>query len=350
MKRAYICHTYYHVYVSILKEINYQRASSKDSLGDIILSKMSTNFKDLKKRIENTGIFNNVLEMDEKRVTYLIKDNIDLYSKLPVIFKIFSGFLFYKKIALGLEPFIDIDFSKYDKIFVFCDSDPIAYYLNNKKIKYIAVEDGLDSFKYDKIKNIRKFMVFKKILVYFNLKFLPHGYSKYAIAVEVNDINGVCTPIKKTYEQSRKKLLDMLNADEKKLIYRVFLEGKNVIYRNNTYKTDNKTALIVTQPFCNDKESIEKIQNVMYRKIITDYCKGYTVFIKPHPIDQCDYDLYFKDCLILEKYMPIEVLNFNNTIHFNRVITIFSTSIDSIEFADEKIKLGKEYIYKYGLT
>lgn len=36
-----------------------------------------------------------------------------------------------------------VDFKKYQDIYVFCDSDPIGYYLNYKKIHYHAVEDGL---------------------------------------------------------------------------------------------------------------------------------------------------------------------------------------------------------------
>ena len=54
----YVCHTYYHVYVTLLKEF----AKPKDKQGNasIVLSKMSTDFEELPKRLEKLGIFKEV--------------------------------------------------------------------------------------------------------------------------------------------------------------------------------------------------------------------------------------------------------------------------------------------------
>ena len=44
-KRAYVCHTFYHVFITILKELNLPE--DKRGEADILLSKMSNDFGDI---------------------------------------------------------------------------------------------------------------------------------------------------------------------------------------------------------------------------------------------------------------------------------------------------------------
>jgi hypothetical protein len=46
-----------------------------------------------------------------------------------------------------LEPYIPVNLKEYGEVFVYCDSDPIGYYLNMNRIKYHALEDGLNCLK-----------------------------------------------------------------------------------------------------------------------------------------------------------------------------------------------------------
>ena len=58
--------------------------------------------------------------------------------------------IFTKKLAKCEIPYLGvIDFEAYKDIYVYCDSDPIGYYLNYKHIYYHALEDGLDCLKND---------------------------------------------------------------------------------------------------------------------------------------------------------------------------------------------------------
>ncbi len=63
--RIYVCHTFYHVYVSILKEMKVQRQTvpSEYQKADIALSTISTNFENLGERLGRTGIFDTVYMM-----------------------------------------------------------------------------------------------------------------------------------------------------------------------------------------------------------------------------------------------------------------------------------------------
>ena len=67
--RIYICHTYYHVYVTFLKELKLRAEADpakKAGAATLVLSKMSNNFENLKSRVESTGLFEEVLEFDVK--------------------------------------------------------------------------------------------------------------------------------------------------------------------------------------------------------------------------------------------------------------------------------------------
>ena len=62
--RIYICHTYYHVYISVLKELNLPK--EERGKASLILSTMSNNFGDLKRHVEASGLFEAVYMFDEK--------------------------------------------------------------------------------------------------------------------------------------------------------------------------------------------------------------------------------------------------------------------------------------------
>ena len=80
-----------------------------------------------------------------------------------------------------------VDLKKYRDIYVFCDSDPIGYHLNYKKIRYHALEDGLDCIcYYDTARyDNRGHFKLKAFLASLNLIFIQNGYSKYCIDMEL---------------------------------------------------------------------------------------------------------------------------------------------------------------------
>ena len=62
--RVYVCHTYYHVYVACLKELNLPEKERKKA--DLVLSTMSNDFGDLKSRALRCGLFDEVYMFEEK--------------------------------------------------------------------------------------------------------------------------------------------------------------------------------------------------------------------------------------------------------------------------------------------
>lgn len=98
--------------------------------------------------------------------------------------------IFTKKLAKCEIPYMRvIDFAAYGDIYVFCDSDPVGYYLNYRHIYYHAVEDGLDC-----LKNLDDAYVANqghfRLKTWFsrhNLIFIMNGWGKYCIDMEIND-------------------------------------------------------------------------------------------------------------------------------------------------------------------
>lgn len=66
-ERIYVCHTFYHVYVTLLKEL--ALPAEMHGQATLVLSRMSNNFGSLGERAKKTGFFEDVIEFDEKRDT-----------------------------------------------------------------------------------------------------------------------------------------------------------------------------------------------------------------------------------------------------------------------------------------
>ncbi len=341
-ERIYVCHTYYHVYITLLKE--FALPVEKQGKATLVLSKMSTDFGGLKQRIEANGVFEQVLEYDEKPFTFfeeLQKYKVDNANPIK---QLWNRIIFTKKFAKLQEAYVPTDFTQYKDIYVYCDSDPIGYYLNYKKIKYHAVEDGLnclvhyDTARYDNRGNFK----LKAFLAKCNLIFIQNGYSKYCVDMEVNSIADIRYTLPNYIEVPRKELELRLTEKEKELITNIFVENLAEIKRIlNGLDKAKKNFILLTEPLC----SLD-IRKQIFKDLIDEYCVNGNVVIKPHPRDELDYTEIFKDHLIFEKMLPMEVLNLLGENSFDLAISVL-TEIKGIRFAKESVRLGPDFMDKY---
>lgn len=336
--RIYVCHTYYNVFVSLLKELNIQR--EKPDKGVIALSLMSTNFQDLGIILKRLNVFNDIIELNEvhpskfeEKFAYTINR-----SHWWNPFQIIINYTFYwRYIAKQTAKYINHDFRNYKDIYVFCDSDPIGQYLNYKRIPYTAVEDGLEAVRISAVEKSIDFLRPKIILSKFNIIFMRDGHSRYAKAIEVNSAKDIFTFGRNVVEVPRKVLLNNLNQTEKEMIYDTFIKV------NETYRFENgrKNALLLAGQLCDPEYSFK-----IYHDIINEYCQGYNVYIKPHPIDENDYAAEFPDCVVLQRFFPLEIFNIKCDLNIERMISVTSV-LDDYTFANEKIRLGLKFLNKY---
>ena len=341
--RIYVCHTFYHVYVACLKEF-YIADGKKASL---VLSKMSNNFGKMVERAKNSDIFDEVFEYDEKEDTFFPELKELKTDSGSIVTNMIKRIKFCKRFGKLQEKYIPVDFKKYKDIYVFCDSDPIGYYLNYKKIKYHAVEDGLDCIRYydtARYDNRGHFKI-KAFMASLGLIHIQNGYGRYCIDMEVNNISVLPYPCEKYVELPRKKLTNRLTSEEKEKMLELFVDDMQGLKEKLFKEKDGKTLLVLSEPLC-DIETRERI----FRDIIDEYGtidgKRAVVLIKQHPRDYLDYNKTFPDAIVLDGSFPMEMLNFIDGLYFDRLVSVY-TVVDSIQFVKEKHYLGDDFMDKY---
>ena len=341
--RVYVCHTYYHVFVACLKELN---LPEKGEFADLVISTMSTDFEDFPKRFEECGIFRKVFLFDEKRESNF--PELDKYKTDGgnIVSNMVRRIRFTKKFAKCQEPYIPVDFRTYRDVYVFCDTDPIGYYLNQKHIYYHAVEDGLDTLQlcvYSRYDNRGHWKLKKFFSKKLNLIFIRDGYGKYCLDMEVNDISLVEDDPDVYREVNRNALMDALDKDSRELIIRTFVRNYDkMIEVSKNLGKDRKNILILTEPLTPSFDRREKI----FRDLVETYSGQGTVFLKPHPRDDLNYQERFSDVLQFDRTIPMEIFNFFEEIRFDLLVAVY-TQLGAVRFAKEKIQLGDDFIDRY---
>lgn len=342
-ERIYVCHTYYNVYVTLLKEFGLPE--EKRGKAEIALSTISTDFGGLKERLESAGVFARVHTLEEKKDSFFPELAPYKESYHNILRHMYNRIRYTKKLPRLMAPYITIDFREYEDVYVYCDSDPIGYYLNYRHIYYHALEDGLDCLKYldGAHYDNRGHFKLKAFLSACNLIFIQNGYGKYCLDMEVNDFSCLRRVCPFYIEAPRKPLERQLNAEQKRLMLQIFMEGAERFQAELTEKASKDCVLFLTQPHPQDEE----VRRQICHDIIRDYCEGCHVVIKPHPRDLIDYAALRPDCTVIRGKFPVEVLNFVEGVHFKKAISIVTTALDTIDFVDEKINLGEDFWDRY---
>lgn len=349
-KRIYICHTYYHVYIACLKELNLP-VSGKGAVrgqADLMLSSMSTDFENLKERAERSGLFEQVISYDEKEESFFPELARYHKDRGNIVVNMLSRIRYTRLMGKLQAPFVPVDLREYGDIYVFCDSDPIGYYLSTHKIYYHALEDGLDCIRYYDTARYdnRGHFKLKAWMASRNLIFIQNGYSKYCLDMEVNDISVLPYPCPKYIEKPRKELVADLVEKEREILVSIFIENRQELEKTLSTGTGHEhKVLILSEPLC-DLETRKQI----FRDIIEEYGsiggQKAQILIKPHPRDILDYKELFPEHIVLDGKFPMEVLNEIKGLTFDRVVTVFTVP-DAITFVKEKIFLGEDFMDKY---
>ncbi|MDE5951333.1 MAG: glycosyltransferase family 52 protein [Acetatifactor sp.] len=250
---------------------------------------------------------------------------------------------FTRKFARALAPTIPVNLREYGDVYVYCDSDPIGYYLNVYRIPYHALEDGLNCLKnYDAARydNRGHFELKAFMSERCNLIFIQNGYGKYCKDMEVNDISLLKYPYRKYIQQPRQELVDRLTQEDKDIILRAFVRDMEGLRAQLSSQEEDK-ILILTDPLC----TLE-IRERIFRDIIARFEPEGTIFLKPHPRDELDYRTLFAEYPQFDATVPMEMLNFFPGIHFKKVVAVL-TEVGAIQYAEEKVRLGEAFMDKY---
>lgn len=342
MKRVYICHTYFHTYITLLREFNIKDRG--DDKATLILSTMSNDFGRLKDRIEKEDIFEAVYYYDEKED--VTSEDVMKYhrDRGNTVLNLLQRIKYTKELGKLQEKYIPVDLKQFDEVYVFCDSDPIGYYLNYKKIKYHALEDGLNSGKLNNMAMLSNMGAWKlkKAMAGMGLIFIENGYSKYCIDFIVNDISVNYKPPKNIVECPFDDMWNNLSADDHDKMARIYIEDIDELRSKLASQSANKPkVMILTEPL-----SALDVRKKIFGDLIEKYGRDYTVIIKPHPRDELDYEKEFPDTVVLRGRFPMEVINDVEDLQVEKLVSII-TQVNGIKFAKEIDYLGKEFLIKY---
>ncbi len=339
--RIYVCHTFYHIYVTFLKEMNLPR--QKRGQATLVISHMSTDFGDFPERVRRSGFFEEVIDFDEKPESFF-PELARFRKKEANFFKsTVNRIRFTKRFARLEAPYVPVDFKQYGEIYVFCDSDPIGFYLNGNRIHYHALEDGLNCLHNGDLAhldNLAHFPIKAFLSEKLNLIFIQNGYSKYCIDMEVNDISAITIPYHKYREVPRRGLVEALSQEDKNLLLKVFvpdMEQLLGLLRDDAVKT----ALILTEPLCS-----LPVRRRIFHDIADRFGKEYALIFKPHPRDELDYRKEFPGYPVIDRVVPMEMLNFIENCRIDLAVGVF-TELGALDFADQKLKLGADFMDAY---
>ena len=332
VENIYICATLHHVLITMIKQLHSENRS------DIVLCSDIPDTCRLIGELATKHLFENVYFFDrESGVAQTDKGHI------------WNFFYMHHCHIQRMEEEWKVDLRRYKNIFIFNDTIALGMYLQEKKLPYHLVEDGLNAFQvidkytpnFDQMVNHPS--IKRRISWAVNYGYRPWGQSKWCIDIEVNEKKNLKIPDHKVFEQPKEKLYDSLTAEEKQLIYHTFVQEEIP-----TVETGEKLLLLLTQPLAVDSlVANEEVQCKVYRDIVRQYGEGYRLIVKPHPRDSIDYKKCFPDAVIIDARIPTEIMNFNNKLCFDRAITIESSSIQSLQCVKEKKKIGIEILKKY---
>ncbi|WP_029231887.1 glycosyltransferase family 52 [Butyrivibrio sp. VCB2006] len=344
-RRVYICHTYYHAYIAVVKELIGRR--EKSGSADIILSTMSNDFESLEDRLRSANVFDNIYTYDEQED--VTSEEVMKYhrDRGNIVLNLVQRITYTKLLGKLQESYIPTDISQYSDVYVFCDSDPIGYYLNYKKIHYHAVEDGLNSgLLDDQARNAnRGAWPLKKAMAKLGLIFIESGYSKYCLDYEVNDISANHSLPPNVVEISREGLNKKLTDEDHRTLVEIFLPDPdrlvNQLLEKNPEDANKPNVMILTEPLCE-----LDVRKQMFADIVDEYKDNYRIIIKPHPRDLLDYEHEFPGVVVVKDRFPMEVLGDIKGFKVDKLVSVI-TQVDNVYFAEEIVYLGLDFLDKY---
>ena len=407
LKRAYVCHTYYHVYVALLKECALFREKGKDAGKALfLLSNFSNDFEHLADRMNASALVGMAIPFEERGEEFFTVLKKWHRDRANVFLNLLQRMVYFRKQAKLLTPFVPVDLRNFDDVYVFCDSDPIGYYLNAYCIPYHALEDGLDCLKYYDTAHYdnRGHFKLKAELSAMNLIFIQNGYGKYCLDMEVNSLAALPNPLPegKGREVSRLALADELTEAQKEELVKIFIpEAGELLAQigqsassqgqrsqpapSSPEAEDSDPQGQRSQPLASSPEAEDsdpqgqrsqpapsspearapqpqtkqpptalilteplcglETRKRIFRDIVAEYCEGHVCVFKPHPRDTLDYSALFPHDIVLKGRFPMEVLNLLPVV-FDRVVSVFTVP-DAIRFAKEKIFLGEDFMDRY---
>ena len=243
-----------------------------------------------------------------------------------------------------LQHFLQIDeaYFRDKEIFMYYDCSALGCLLNNAQIEYNLIEDGLNRFQHDLACLFPHRSIFSPVWdTLLGVSWKSFGQSKYTKSIEVNDGDNLCLDHPNIVVANRNQMFNSLTEEGIDILANIY--G----YQPMNCPVEGESTLLLTQPLSEDQLLKHAKKIALYKYLAYKYGIG-KLYVKPHPREQEDYTKVFPNAIILQNdRVPFEICQLKDKFHFTRAITAFSTVIDTLFCADEKIRMGQEWTLNF---
>lgn len=302
--RLYICSTYYHVYITLLKQF-----AAPEGTDLVVCDDIPTGEK-LTERLSATGLFRHVWYVEQSKLP-------EVRGKNPLDWVLFQ----HRRRFRTVRPMLPFDLDNYRDVYIFHDGTPLGMYLTDAKHPYHLVEDALnlyqrilDTAQADQLRpHTLKFRI-RKLL---NSGYFPLGESRFVVDVEVNENRKLQIRLPNVVELPRNQFKECLTEKDHQILLDIFgCPELDLI--------DAHSALVLTEPLYGDRNMEEQIS--IYQKLVeTLKMDGYSVILKPHPRDRADYTSL--GIQVMQREFPVELLSYLPKMNFACAAAVSSFSI-----------------------
>lgn len=319
MKKLFLCGTQYHVLSASA------RVLSGECAADIGLSESIPGREALAGRLKDSGIFGQVFTPADRRWPAPAKT---------------TGFLFHLRQRIGVwRAGWRVKASDYDEIVVYNDWTPFGRWLQDCKAPYVLGEDTRNF-----LANYHRHIVEQAAEPDLEQRkqsgegYIYWGEWPGVTAVEVTDPDTALYHKGKLRRFDLFEVMDGFDAAKRARLRQVFV-------RQELPESDEPVCLLLPRSFYVDGElPTQEAQDAMVRATVEKYCKGYRLFIKTHPRDTADYEAMFPEAVVLDRFMPSELLDYCFEVRFARAVGLRTASVHNLRCADEKISLEGDYV------
>ena len=299
---SYYCFSLYHVLYSLIDVSKRPSCSStiilSDQIGEVVMT--------LYKRIEDTGLFENVILVNDlTNLSNLKLFGTDIFARIFLLVSIKRIYPFIKQL-------------KSKRNYIFFDRPLLAQAVLELGCAVILIEDAPTSraafnFKATWTRNLLEFF-----------RIIPKLGGMHENIEEIH-----ASPQTVMNEILKKKLRPLdydsifkIDSYSKQMIIEIFGLTDFV-----SEKSFSETVILLTQPLFQDGFLLTAESQVdLYRKVLTSY-PGRKVFFKIHPSDDLDYSsLVGKKIVVLSGSFPVEIFKCLN-VEFSESVTLFSSSL-----------------------
>ncbi len=321
MKDVFICHTPYHVYIACVKRMVAPQGECAAWLADTI-----PGWQALQERLTQSGIFTQVMGFD--RLSVFPRRVARAYVPM---------WLYARTHPRRMRAFLNAHVGAQDRLIFSNDYTALGAVVQSAGRPYFLLEDSRDTFA--RVNDaIGKAKPLKRLL--YKVVGVPYmiGQSPLCRELEVHNAAIVRTPFAcPIREQNRDVLIARLTPEQIGQIQALF-------QLTLTLTGERKRLLLLTQPLIVMGLASDAADTLrFYERMLLPNRAEYDIYIKPHPRDAADYTRLSPPCAgILDRAVPVEILNFMPGVRFALGLTYDSTSVNGLTVCERVVRARAE--------